>query len=102
MLLTVLNKVGISFRSILFTEVNQGVPSIWPPASRDGDVTQLGIVVYERQDNNRDTPSLFAHTWVRSPTVCPCLPRTPLILGHLSVPYGCSAHPHTIHTLQHN
>ena len=77
MLLTVLDEVGISFGSILCTEVNQGIPSIRPPASHDGDVTQLGIVVWEWHDNNRGTPSLFAHTRVCSPAVCPCLPRTP-------------------------
>ena len=45
LLLTVLNEVGVSFRRVLFAEVDQGVPSVRPPASCDGDVTQLRIVV---------------------------------------------------------
>lgn len=44
-LLTVLNEVGVSFWRVLFTEVDQGVPSVGPPASCDGDVAQLCIVV---------------------------------------------------------
>lgn len=44
-MLTVLNEVGIGFGSILFTEVDQGIPSVWPSASCDRDVAQLGIVI---------------------------------------------------------
>lgn len=49
--LTVLNEVGIGFGSVLLTEVNQGIPSVGPPASCYRDVTQLGVVIYKGNSN---------------------------------------------------